>query len=237
VQEIGNPYISVARATMTRKALDADAEIIVYLDYDLSWRPEDLLKLIQTEGDVVTGTYRFKTNDEEKYMGSLLVDDDDRPIVRPDGCVLAVGAPAGFLKVTRDGIRAIMRAYPELVYGEPEKPCVDLFNHGAYNGTWWGEDYAFCRRWREMGNDLWLIPDLNIDHHTPSMVFKGNYHNFLLAQVGGSDYADSDSINKFKENVMKKVKSTKKKSFDTKTEYAPIPKIKIGNTANKGKKK
>jgi hypothetical protein len=37
VQEIGNPYISAARATMLRKALDAGADVIVFLDYDLSW--------------------------------------------------------------------------------------------------------------------------------------------------------------------------------------------------------
>ena len=56
VNEIGNPYISAARATMLRKALDAKADVIVLIDHDLSWRPADMLKLIQTDGDVVGGT-------------------------------------------------------------------------------------------------------------------------------------------------------------------------------------
>ena len=46
VSEIGCPYISGARATMLRKALDAQADVIVFIDHDLSWRPADLLKLI-----------------------------------------------------------------------------------------------------------------------------------------------------------------------------------------------
>jgi len=56
VNEVGNPYISAARATMLRKALDAKADVIVFIDHDLSWRPADMLKLIETEGDVVAGT-------------------------------------------------------------------------------------------------------------------------------------------------------------------------------------
>ena len=84
VQEVGCPYISAARATMTRRALDAGADVIVYLDYDLSWKPRDLLTLLETPGDVVAGTYRFK-KDEEEYMGVFKTLSDGRPIVRQDG--------------------------------------------------------------------------------------------------------------------------------------------------------
>ena len=63
VHEVGSPYISAARATMLRKALDAKADVIVFIDHDLSWRPGDLLKLIETTGDVVGGTYRFKQDE------------------------------------------------------------------------------------------------------------------------------------------------------------------------------
>jgi hypothetical protein len=95
VFEVGCPYISSARATMLRKALDAKADIIVFLDYDLSFPPDALVKLLQTEGEVVAGTYRFKA-DEEKYMGRLVEDARGRPIVREDGCVKAELIPAGF---------------------------------------------------------------------------------------------------------------------------------------------
>ncbi len=180
-QEIGNPYISAARANMTRKALDAKADVIVYIDYDLSWRPEDLLKLIETPGDVVAGTYRFKKAEEE-YMGSTAYMPNGQVAGRRDGCLKAVNIPAGFLKVTRSAINKFMGAYPELVYGEPCNPSVDLFNHGAHKGVWYGEDYAFCRNWNDAGGEIWLIPDLNLDHHSKDEVFKGNYHRYLLAK-------------------------------------------------------
>lgn len=191
--EVGSPYISCARATLLRKGLDADADVIVFIDHDLSWEPSALVKLIQTEGDVVAGTYRFK-RDKVEYMGACMPNIHARPQVRADGCVKMHSIPAGFLKITRDGINKFMGAYPELCFGDRWRLCVDLFNHGAYEGTWWGEDYAFARRWREKCGDIWVIPDLDITHHTPDKAYPGNYHKYLLGQDGGSESANPEFV-------------------------------------------
>ncbi len=200
---IGCPYISRARATMLRKAQDARADVIVFIDHDMSWRPQDLLKLIETDGDVVAGTYRFKTEPEE-YMGSLFPGIDTRegvpqdgvlrPQVRADGAVLAHCVPAGFLKITRQALAKFMFHYPELQYVEEGTLTVDLFNHGVHKGVWWGEDYAFSRNWNEKCGQIWIIPDLNLDHHgSDGTVYPGNYHQFLLRQVSGSNHEDDAS--------------------------------------------
>jgi hypothetical protein len=210
-QEIGCPYISAARSKLTRRALDAGADVIVYLDYDLSFDPHNLLQLIETEGDVVAGTYRLKkgaestggsTDDEEEYMGTICTDADHRPITRADGCIKADRVPAGFLKVTKAGIQRFMRGYPELLFGDPDQYAVDLFNHGAFEGQWWGEDYAFCRNWRALGGEIWIVPDMNLTHHSwgrtvkvggktylEDQAFEGNFHEFLLRQEGGSKWS------------------------------------------------
>lgn len=184
VEERGCPYISHARATMLRKALDAKADVIVFLDYDLSWEEGDLLRLIETPGEVIAGTYRFK-QDEENYMGRLFSGEDDRPILRDDGCIKAEWVPAGFLKITTGAVHRIMEAHPELCYGPKYAPLVDLFNHGAHDGLWWGEDYAFSRRWNAIG-DIWVIPDLNLTHHGDKP-YPGNFHEYMLRQPGGSN--------------------------------------------------
>ena len=171
---------------MLRKALDAKADVIVFLDHDLSWEPKDLLKLIETEGDVVSGTYRFK-KDQVEYMGALIGDDNGFPITRKDGALLAHSVPAGFLKITRNAVNRFIAAYPELCYGEKCNPCVDIFNHGAHKGVWYGEDYAFSRNWNDLGGKIWLVPDLNLNHHTTEKCYEGNYHKFLMKQPGGSE--------------------------------------------------
>lgn len=196
---IGSPYISYACADMLHKALATDADTFMFIEDDHSWRPGDILRLLETEGDVCTGTYRFKHDDfREEYMGSWHVDASNRPILRlKDRAIKAHMSPAGFLKITRNAVRKFMRAYPGLMFGYPERPAIDLFNHGANvmpgDGRWWGQDYAFSKRWADCGGDMWLVPDLGINHHgwpTPEhpdgQVWPGNLHEYLLRQPGGS---------------------------------------------------
>lgn len=183
--EFLNPYISFARANLTRRALDAQADIVVYIDYDLSWNPQDLVTLVETPGDVVCGTYRFK-NDKEEYMGVIQTDERDVAITRADGCIAAMWGPAGFLKVTKEAIDKFMEGYPNLCMGPRYAPSVDLFNHGVHERKWWGEDAAFGRNWRAIGGDVWIVPNLDLTHWAGEKPYPGNYHQFLMKQPGGS---------------------------------------------------
>ena len=181
VQEVNCPYISAARSKVLKKALDNGSDIIVFLDYDVSWNPEDMVALLKAEGDVVAGTYRKKTDAPGEYMGNLIPDNNGKPIVRHDGAVKASCVPAGFLKITRHAANKFAKAYPELMFGETLSPQLDMFNHGAIDGVWYGEDYAFSKRWVEKCGDIWILPNLNIDHHKGDIVYKGNLHEYLVA--------------------------------------------------------
>ena len=122
-------------------------------------------------------------------MGTIRGDLNNYPIVRKDGCINAEWVPAGFLKVTSLAVNKFMTAYPELCYGLKYRPYVDLFNHGAHKGLWYGEDYAFSRNWNDLGGKIWLIPNLNITHHdSEGNDYPGNYHDYMLKQPGGSEY-------------------------------------------------
>ncbi len=183
---IGCAYISAARSIMLRRALDAKADVVVFIDHDMSWAPGDLLRLLETPGDVVAGTYRFKF-DHEEYMGRFWPGDTGKPLVREsDGAIKMICVPAGFLKVTRNAVNRFMRKYPELSYGDECSPSTDLFQHGAHEGVWFGEDYAFSRRWNAI-DDIWCIPDLELSHHDKDKQYPGNYHEYLLRQPGGKN--------------------------------------------------
>lgn len=183
VHEVGCAYISHARATMLRKALDWQPDVIVFLDHDLSWKPGELLRLIQTEGPVIAGLYRFKT-DKVDFMGTLVPDHNGDSVDREDGCILAEWVPAGFLKVTLEAVNDFMAAYPELCFGPLFRRSIDLFNHGAHNGIWYGEDYAFSRRWNERCGKIWVIPDLDLIHHdADGKAYPGNLHKHLLSRM------------------------------------------------------
>lgn len=188
-QTIDVPYISAARGSMLRAALDEKADAIMFIDYDVAWKPKDLLKVLETEGDVVAGTYRAKIDDEQ-YMGAIEHDPVTFvPKVRAsDGAIAAKLVPAGFLRVTKECVHDFMTSYPELCYGPLYHASVDLFNHGVHGRVWYGEDYSFSLRWKQRGGDIWIVPDLDLDHHgKDGKVYRGNYHQFLLRQPGGSE--------------------------------------------------
>lgn len=179
VFEANCPYISAARAKVLKKAYNEDPDYIVFLDYDVSWTPETMVKFLSIEGDVVSGTYRKKLYCPT-YMGSLEQGPNGNPLVREDGCLKAHCVPAGFLKLSKQAVDIFAATYPELLFGPKMSPELDMFNHGVVDGIWFGEDYAFSKRWNEKCGDIWLVPDLDIDHNSKNEVFKGNFHNFLI---------------------------------------------------------
>lgn len=196
VSEVGSAYISWARANMLRKALEWSSDAVVFIDHDLSWEPRDLLTLVETPGHVVGGTYRFK-DDTGDYMGHVIPGDGGKPRARADGAVLMKDIPAGFLKITPTTVKLIREAHPELCCDDTQRGerYVDLFHHGAHKGVWYGEDYAFCRRWREMGGQVWCVPDLSLTHHgADGTAYPGNYHEYLLRRPGGALARDGDTI-------------------------------------------
>lgn len=193
VLERGSPYISKARCDAVMSAYATRPDAIMLLDHDVSAPPEAFIRLLATNGDVVAGMYRYKWSIED-YMGKIPLGDDGRPLtIRDDGCIAASGVPAGFMKLTPACIDRLLAAYPELIFGEYENDDdfgFDLFRHGADRGLWYGEDYAFCRRWREIGGEIWVIPDLDIAHWGtcvdfggPYRPFIGNLHRFLISRA------------------------------------------------------
>ena len=192
--EVGSAYISWARANCMWDALKIMPDCVVFIDHDMGWKPGDLTRLIQTEGPVISGAYRFKHPPDketgelpEEYMGHWFVDADGRPIVREDGCVRWDWVPAGFLKITTEALHVYAGAYPELLFGVRWRPHIDLFNHGAHDGLWYGEDYAFSRRWNEKCGEIWVRPDLDIVHYAENgTAYPGNFFDYLARQPGGA---------------------------------------------------
>lgn len=189
--EIGRAYISYSRALLLRKALNANADWIFFLDDDVSHEPGDLLRVLETPGDIVGGTYRFKSPQEE-YMGRLNKKDGDPiPALARNGCYPAFFLPAGFLKISRAAVELMVAANPDLDFSrdtEEGRNCFDIFQHGAIKvggeKTWFGEDYAFSLRAQLARLKLWLLPDLNLGHHGKNLDgtqfdWPGNFQKFL----------------------------------------------------------
>lgn len=49
-------------------------------------------------------------------------------------------------------------------------------------GKWWGEDYFFVERWREMGGDVWVDPNIKFTHRG-SKAWEANFSDSVQATL------------------------------------------------------
>ena len=163
--EIGCSLIGVARNKIARRFLaTAGAECLVFVDSDISWTGGDLARLAQRPEKVIGGTYRAKREDSYYYHVRGMPEQRD-DLWKVDGL------PGGFLKIAREAFEAI----PAAVYQDADgTETRDYFPTGMHNGMIWGEDYGFCRLWRETGGEVFLDARLKLRHHDGFKAFSGD---------------------------------------------------------------
>lgn len=196
---MGCAYLQVARNELVKAFMETDADIFFFVDDDVSWSPEDALRMIEMEDEFVAGIYPYKT-EREDYPVVIFVEEDGRPRVREDGCIYGCQVPTGFMRLKRSVLESMCKGYKERSYfkncdGSRLDGFIDLFPQGLEAGQWIGEDYAFCRLWLRAGlhrkedkkNEIIVVPDVNLSHWSGEKEFKGNYHRFLMRQPGGKN--------------------------------------------------
>ncbi len=113
----------------------------------------------------------------------MLAWEDPNAIVMKDGFARVRRIGTGFLLVRRNVIERMCEAYPELRHiapvfngREPDKAArYALFDCmiDSETGEYLSEDYAFCRRWRDLGGAIWLDTRSKLSHTGP-ITFAGD---------------------------------------------------------------
>ncbi len=184
-------YLPVARSTLTAMFMETDATDLFFIDADVGFDSESVMKLLDRSEDLVAGIYPLK-RDMLSFPVQIKTKDDipvGKVLDGKDEFLLEADyLPTGFMRIKRTVIEQMQEAYPELRYEgnfvdvleTTQKGGYDLFNMGVpIDGkTWTTEDYAFCERWRKIGGRLWICPNLNFEH-VGKKSFKGNYQDYL----------------------------------------------------------
>lgn len=175
--EMGCSLIGATRNKLVKWFLDTkQADALIFVDSDLSWKGGTLTALAQRTEDVVGGTYRAKSDEVKFHV---------RGIPEQEGDLLSVEAlPGGFIKVSRAAINAMTNATPYVTdQGEEMR---NWFPTEVIDGKLWGEDYGFCRLWRETGGKVYLDPDIKLRHHDGFKAYTGDPAEWLKDQVNGA---------------------------------------------------
>jgi hypothetical protein len=197
----GDALITRARANLVTLFLDdPTATHLLFIDADIGFRPEQVFRLIESGAEVVAGVYPIKRVNWDKAQRAmqagranlpaasldyvLEVNDPDRVAV-VNGFTRVRYAGTGFLMIRRQALEAMCRhpdyanlqffrehSHDSLVASQNRFALFECMIDPA-TGTYLSEDFAFCKRWTDIGGEIWADLDSRLDHVGPS-VFRGD---------------------------------------------------------------
>jgi hypothetical protein len=175
--ESGNAMIADCRAVIVAQFLASDATDLIFVDSDVVWEAGTLLKLVDAPVDFVAAIYPQR-KDPINYAISWL----DKPdLIAENGLLEVAGVPAGCMRLSRSMLEKMVAAYPDTQFHcetAPNNTANALFDPYRIGKLKFGEDYSFCRRWRDIGGKVWIDPEIKMGH-VGNKTFQGNIGEWL----------------------------------------------------------
>jgi hypothetical protein len=180
----GCSVVSRARNLLAQDLLDSPCDYLMFIDSDINFEPEDILRLMAWGSDPKRGIVAAvpRTRSETKtYIANLEYDDNGDLTMNGMGLVRAERVATAFMLVRREVFEKMVEAHPEWKYYDKRSnrtiPC--LFDFLLTEEGYIGEDYLFCDRTRELGFEVWVDPSITLGH-MGVQEYVGNYGKDVL---------------------------------------------------------
>jgi hypothetical protein len=182
-----------ARNSAVAHFMVSDCSHLIFIDSDIEFQPEDVMRLVETQKPVICAAYPQKWLHTEKIkhvfrmepvpenpMSLCTVHSVHLENTSPEastGLLTANYATTGFLVIQREVFEKLFVAYPERQY----KNDVDGYGGGGAEATQFynlfateinletrryeSEDYGFSRLWTTIGGKIYVEPTVTLKHH------------------------------------------------------------------------
>ena len=191
---------------------------LFFIDADIEFNAEDILRMVAYDKDIVVGAYPKKALNWESIMSAarnpdlqetpetieghssnyvvnfdFLKDKDGNktPQVQiEDNLVKLKDAGTGFMCIKKEVMQKMFDAMPETKYVNDinvdqkfEPFMYALFDCiiDPESRRYLSEDYTFCRRWQDMGGDVYLDPRTALNH-VGHYTFRGNIRKLFTGE-------------------------------------------------------
>jgi len=201
----GDALITRARASLISQFLDdPGATHLLFIDADIGFEAEQVLRLIQSGADMAAAVYPIKRIDWDKMKTTIeaarpnpaaaalhyvLEVDDPNAVTEKAGFVKVRYAGTGFLMVRRQTLERMCAQYPRLKFKRDHSLDATTASDNRFalfecmiaeDGTYLSEDFAFCKRWTDMGGEIWADLSSKLTHVGP-MAFHGDLSSQFTA--------------------------------------------------------
>lgn len=182
--ECGNAMIAHARDMALAQFLASDGTDLIFIDDDVIWEPGALPKLIDHEAEFVAGLYP-----QRKDPLNFCVRWKQQPEIWSNsaGLIAVDGVPAGFMRLRRSVVEKMVAAYPNKRFDDPNAPdghAYALFDNIHEGTAYWGEDFSFCKRWLDIGGEIFVDPEIRLGH-VGYKTFVGSLADWLRNRMNG----------------------------------------------------
>ena len=174
VQISGDALVQRARNDLFAMAMETECDDIVFMDSDQEWNAEWVMTLLNHPADVVGGVV-VKKSDTPGFNVKILpngVSLDENGLME----VECIGT--GFLRISRRAMQAVWDISPE--YKDGDKVSRMVFDIQIIDGELISEDNVFCRKWRGLGEKVYIDPTITLNH-IGSRKWGGNFLAYLDA--------------------------------------------------------
>jgi hypothetical protein len=205
----GDALITRARASLVAQFLDDPAAThLLFIDADIGFEPTQVLRLLDCGADLCAAIYPIKRIDWDKVKAAIMAARPDPgsaalsyvfEVADPAAVVMRAGfvkvryAGTGFMMIRRDALSRMCAHYPQLRYRRDHSTEAATASDNRFalfdcvideHGTYLSEDFSFCRRWSDMGGEIWADLNSTLNHVGP-LVFRGD----LSSQFASADPA------------------------------------------------
>lgn len=206
---MSDSLISRARNQIAARFMaNTDLTHLMFIDCDLGFEGDDILKLLWADKEIVTAAYPIKEiywdkvakYAKEGVSNDELLEHSLRFVVNPvrdvkgdkievdKGCISVYDAGTGFMLIKRSVFEKLMDKYPDLKYKDDTGVLNDeesKYSYAFFNSyvepdqkRFLSEDYGFCRYWQEIGGKVWTDPSIEM-MHLGRLRYKGTMLNWL----------------------------------------------------------
>ena len=157
--------VNRARNSCAAKFLSGDCSHLMFVDADIQFNPQDIVKLITHDKDIVGGIYPQKTLPPKMVVNTLNNGEHE-------GDLIEVGTlGTGFMLIKRSVFEKMIEEgatpYVDAIGLSPEENAnqYDFFQCTIDSkGRYLTEDWSFCRRWRQLGGKIWADTKIALAH-------------------------------------------------------------------------
>ena len=197
-KSVKTSLVTHGRNLLTCGFLDSGFDYMLFVDADVEFKPEAVMRMLVPKKDIIVTPYRVK-NEPETPEYAVKFKDSANIKIEPFDLVEIEEGPAGLMLIKRVVFERLMEKRPDLKINFDEATrkkmneeigakddAIDRYMYNFWDttfrldtGEWKGEDLSFCALAKGAGFKIYANLDSWTTHHG-SRGWKGRFGDFLV---------------------------------------------------------